>query len=76
MAGWFCNYIGTQGYTSAMPIYQKLGIFSVLFTDIIPIYLGGYKALFSVGDIFLVLAPIITIILLIRGYVYEKNNNN
>lgn len=75
MLGWFLNYVGTHGYSSPMPIYKQLGPFTLLFTDIIPIYLGGHEALMSVGDILLIAAPILTIILLIRGYINEKNNS-
>jgi hypothetical protein len=73
LAGWFFNYVGTQGYTSAMPLFQKLGIFTFLFTDIF--YISKFDIAFSLGDVLLLASPIITIILLIRGYIYEKNNS-
>lgn len=73
--GYFCNFIGTSGYTQAMPIFQKLDCFRNICGDIFPLYLKDGMALFSLGDFFLCLAPILTISFLIWGYINEKNNN-
>lgn len=74
LIGYFLNFIGTVGYKEAMPIYQRLDSLRNVCGDIFPLYLKEGMALFSLGDLFLCLAPFLTIVFLIRGYIYEKNN--
>lgn len=73
--GYFLNFVGTYGYTQAMPIFQRLNSLRNFCGDIFPLYLKDGLALFSLGDFFLCLAPILTISFLIWGYINEKNNN-